>query len=166
MNQRPLSAAYEGMTSKELAAAAYAHADNELESLRIKAVIPWKTYSMMDVQFIDTFERIHLMSYLWACDYWRLQFLYAVVVMKMAHDHIAGDIKEGNGYVESLTEWRKAIAAHFEALKEVCEAHGIDYKTLLKRVDITEDADRTVGIDLEHKTRVITALEALLTINE
>ena len=68
--------------------------------------------------------------------------------------------------MESLTEWRKAIAAHFEALKEVCEAHGIDYKTLLKRVDITEDADRTVGIDLEHKIRVITALEALLTVGE
>ena len=70
MNQRPLSAAYEGMTSKELAAAAFAHADNELESLRIKAGIPWKTYSMMDAQFIDALEHLHLMGYLWANDYW------------------------------------------------------------------------------------------------
>lgn len=166
MNQRPLSAAYKGMASKELAAAAYAHADNELESLRIKEAVPWKTYSMLDAQFIETVERLHLMGLFWASDYWRLQFLYAGDVIGMAYEHIQGDIKKRDGYVEPLTWWKKALAAHFEALKEVCEAHGIDYKTLLKRVDITEDTDRTVGIDLEHKIRVIAALEALLAVGE
>lgn len=166
MNQRPLSAAYEGMTGKELAAAAYAHADNELESLRIKAAIPWKTYSMMDAQFIDALEHLHLMGYLWANDYWRLEFLYVGDVLGMAYHHITGDIQKRDGYVELLTGWKKIIAAHFEALKEVCEVHGIDYKTVLKRVGITEDADRTAGLDLEHKVNVIAALEALLTVGE
>lgn len=166
MNQRPLSAAYEGMTSRELAAAAYAHADNELESLRIKAAIPWKTYSMMDVQFIDALEHLHLMGYLWANDYWRLEFLHVGDVLGMAYHHIKGDIKKRDGYVELLAGWKKIIAAHFEALKEVCEAHGIDYKTVLKRISITEDADRTAGLDLEHKTRVIAALETFLAVGE
>lgn len=162
MNQRPLSAAYEGMTSRELAAAAYAHAGNELESLRIKAAIPWRTYSMMDAQFIDTLEHLHLMGYLWANDYWRLQFLYAADVLGMAHAHIQGEIKERDGHLESLMEWKKIIAAHFEALKEVCEAHGINYQTVLKRVGIAEDVDRTAGLDLEHKVNVIAALETFL----
>lgn len=166
MNQRPLSAAYEGMTGKELAAAAYAHADNELESLRIKAAIPWKTYSMMDAQFIDALENLHLMGYLWANDYWRLEFLYVGDVLGMAYRHITGDIQKRDGYVELLTGWKKIIAAHFEALKEVCETHGIDYKTVLKRVNITEDADRTAGLDLEYKTRVIAALETFLAVGE
>ncbi len=166
MNQRPLSAAYEGMTSRGLAAAAYAHADNELESLRIKAAIPWKTYSMMDVQFIDALEHLHLMGYLWANDYWRLEFLSAGDVLGMAYHHITGDIKKRDSYVELLTGWKKIIAAHFEALKEVCEAHGIDYKTVLKRVSIIEDTDRTAGLDLEHKANVIAALETFLTPRE
>jgi len=166
MNQRPLSAAYEGMTSRGLAAAAYAHADNELESLRIKAAIPWKSYSMMDAQFIDALEHLHFMGYLWANDYWRLQFLYAGDVIGMAYEHIAADIKKRDSYVELLTGRKKIIAAHFEALKEVCEAHGIDYKTVLKRVGITEDVDRTAGLDLEYKTRVIAALETFLAVGE
>ena len=68
MNSKPLNAAYEVMNSEELAAAAYAHAENELESMRIKAAIPRKTYSMLDAKFVDALESIYTVGHLWTSD--------------------------------------------------------------------------------------------------
>ena len=77
MNQRLLNTAYEHMTNHQLAAAAYAYAGNELESLRIQSAVPRKTYSMLDVQFVNALERIYTAGYVWGNDYWRLQFFYS-----------------------------------------------------------------------------------------
>lgn len=162
MNQKPLSAAYEHMTNHQLAAAAYAHLGDELETLRIKAVIPEKTYFMLDAQFVDTLNRIIAASQVWVSEHWRLQYLSAVNVLRMAYLHIQGELKNESEYAESIISSRQVLAAHFEALKEVCGAHGLDYKTVLKRNGITGDVDITMGVDLEYKADVIAVFEALL----
>lgn len=163
MNQRPLSAAYEHMTNLQLAAAAYAYADNELESLRIQSAVPRKTYSMLDAEFINRLECINTAGYVWGIDYWRLRSLYAADIMKSTHDHIKGELKDVTVFLELMATWMKIFVAHFEGLKEVCEAHGIDYKSVLERTCITESTDKTMGINLDHKNSVIKALETILT---
>lgn len=162
MNQKPLSAAYEHMTNHQLAAAAYAHLGDELETLRIKAVIPEKTYSMLDAQFVSTLNRIIIAIEVWVGEYWRLEYLSAVNVLRMAYVHIQGELTNEGKYAESIISSKQVLAAHFEALKEVCGVHGIDYKTILKRNQIAEDVDSAVGVDLEHKATLVAALEALL----
>jgi len=162
MNQRPLNTAYEYMTNHQLAAAAYAHLGDELETLRIKAVIPEKTYSMLDVQFVGALNRIIIAIQVWVGEYWLLQYLSAINVMRMAYAHIQGELQNEGKYAESIISNQQVLAAHFEALKEVCGAHGIDYKTILKRNQIYEDADSAVGVDLEYKADVVKALQALL----
>lgn len=164
MNQRPLNAAYEHMTNHQLAAAAYAHLGDELETLRIKAAIPEKTYSMLDAQFVSTLSRIISVSQVWVGEYWRLEYLSAVNVLRMAYAHIQGELKNESKYAESIISNKQVLAAHFEALREVCGARGIDYKVVLKRNQIAEDADSAVGVDLEHKADIVAALEALLSI--
>lgn len=162
MNQKPLSAAYEHMTNHQLAAAAYAHLGDELETLRIKAVIPEKTYSMLDAQFVSTLNRIISVSQVWVGEYWRLEYLSAVNVLRMAYAHIQGELTNEGKYAESIISNKQVLAAHFEALKAVCGAHGIDYQTILKRNQIAEDADSAAGVDLEYKVAAIDALEVLL----
>ncbi len=162
MNQKPLSTAYEHMTNHQLAATAYAHLGDELETLRIKAVIPEKTYSMLDAQFVSTLNRIINVSQVWVGEYWRLEYLSAVNVLRMAYAHIQGELKNESRNAESIISNKQVLAAHFEALKEVCAAHGIDYQTILKRNQIAEDVDSAAGVDLEHKAAVIAALELLL----
>lgn len=166
MNQRPLNTAYEHMTNNQLAAAAYAYVGNELESLRIHSAVARKTYSMLDVQFVGALERIHSASYAWVGDYWRLEAFYAADVLKMAYAHINNEIRHPDQYLEALAIGKRLIAAHLEALKEVFQAHGIDYKTVLKRNHITEDVDLVMGVDLGHKVAVITALERILSTDE
>ena len=164
MNQRLLNTAYEHMTNHQLAAAAYAHLGDELESLRIQSAVPRKTYTMLDTQFVDKLERIHYAIYAWAVDYWRLESFYAAAILKMAYAHIKNEMINPNQHLEALARGKQLITAHLEALKEVCQAHGIDYKTILKRNHITADIDITMGVDLEHKAAVIKALETLLSI--
>ena len=165
MNQKPLSAAYEHMTNHQLAAAAYAHLGNELETLRIKAVIPEKTYTMLDAQFVSALNRIIIAIQVWVGEYWLLQYLSAINVMRMAYAHIQGELKNESKYAESIISNQQVLMTHFDALKEVCGAHGIDYQTILKRNQISEDADSAVGVDLEHKAAVIAVLENLLAVN-
>ncbi len=69
------------------------------------------------------------------------------------------------GFAEATDCIREAIAGHFAALKEVCEAHGINYKTVLERNGITENPDNMAGVDQEYKARTIEALETLLSID-
>ena len=164
MNQKPLSAAYEHMTNHQLAAAAYAHLGDELETLRIKAVIPEKTYSMLDAQFVSTLNRIIIAIEVWVGEYWRLEYLSAVNVLRMAYVHIQGELTNEGKYAVSIISNKQVLAAHFEALKEVCGAHGIDSQTILKRNQIAEDLDSAVGVDLEHKATLVAALGALLTL--
>lgn len=166
MNQRPLNTSYEHMTNHQLAAAAYAFIGNELESLRIYSAVPRKTYSMLDVRFVGALERIHFASHAWAGDYWRLESFYVADVLKMTYAHIKNEMNNPDQYLEALASGKRLIAAHLEALKEVCQAHGIDYKTVLKRNHITENVDLVVGVDLGHKVAVIAALEAILSNDE
>lgn len=165
MNQKPLNAAYERMTNHQLAAAAYAHLGDELEALRIKAVIPEKTYCMLDAQFVSALSRIISVSQVWVGEYWRLEYLSAVNVLQMAYAHIQGELKNGDAYAASIISNKQVLAAHFEALKAVCGTHGIDYQTILKRNQIAEDVDSAAGVDLEHKAAVIAVLENLLAEN-
>lgn len=162
MNQKPLSAAYEHMTNHQLAAAAYAHLGDELETLRIKAVIPERTYSMLDAQFVSALSRIISVSQVWAVDFWRLESFYAAAILKMAYAHIKNELNNPDQHLDALARGKRLIAAHLEALKEVCHAHGIDYQTVLKRNHIPVDADITLGVDQEHKAAVIETLEKLL----
>lgn len=164
MNQKPLSAAYEHMTNHQLAAAAYAHLGNELETLRIKAVIPEKTYTMLDAQFVGALVRLHFASHAWAGDYWRLESSYAADILKMAYAHIKNELGNPDEHLEALANGKRLIAAHLVALKEVCEAHGVDYKTVLNRNHINANIDITMEVDLEYKAAVIKALETLLSI--
>lgn len=166
MNQKPLSAAYEHMTNHQLAAAAYAHLGDELESLRIQSVVPRKTYTMLDNQFVGALECINYASHVWAVDYWRLESFYAADILKMAYAYIKNEMNNPDQHLKALASGKRLIAAHLEALKEVCQAHGIDYKTVLKRNHITENVDLVVGVDLGHKVAVITALEAILSNDE
>ena len=165
MNSRPLNVAYEGMTNRELAAAAYAHIDNELEAMRIKATVPRKTYAMLDAQFVDTLERIYTLGQVWTSDFWRLHFLYATDFGRMVCADAKGDRKKSNEYLESIAVTRQTIAAHFEALQEVCEAQGINYKTVLERNGIAVDRERGVEVNLKYKADYIKALEDLLAID-
>lgn len=164
MNQKPLSAAYEHMTNHQLAAAAYAHLGDELESLRIKSAVPRKTYTMLDAEFVDALVRIYTASQAWSSDYWRLQYLSTVDVVRMTYAHLKNELSNSDELLQALANSKRAIAAHVEALKEVCETRGIDYKTVLKRNQITGDVDMSMGIDQEHKTEVITALEVFLAV--
>lgn len=166
MNQKPLNTAYEHMTGHQLASAAYAHLGDELESLRIQSAVPRKAYSMLDVQFVGALERILFASHAWAGDYWRLESFYATDILKMAYAHIKNEMSNPDQHLEALVSGKRLIAAHLEALKEVCQAHGIDYKTVLKRNHITVDIDISMGVDLEHKAAVIEALKTLLTNGE
>ena len=166
MNQRPLSAAYEHMTNHQLAAVAYAYIGNELESLRIQSVVPRKTYSMLDAEFNNALENIHTATLHWSCEYWRLQYVYSVDVLRMAYAHIQDELKNEDDCAELIAKGQRMIAAHFAALKEVCGVRGIDYQTVLKRNYITEQVDQAWDIDLEYKTVVIAALETYLVIGE
>ncbi len=164
MNKKPLNAAYEAMSGKELAAVAYAYAGNELESLRIKAAVPHKIYSMLDAQFVDALYRIHLMALVWTADYWKGNFLFAAESAIAFNAMNKGDYQKADSYFESLGRTRQVMSAHQVALKEVCSNHGIDYKVLLAKSGIAEIDCEAVGIDLEYKANLIEGLEALLKI--
>ncbi len=165
MNKKSLEAAYEGMNTRELAAAAYAHADNELERMRIKAAIPRKTYTMLDAQFTETLDRIFTLGHLWTGDYWRLQFLFAAHSARMIDAEAKSNNQKTDEQRQAINKVRQQLAAHFEALKEVCAAHGLNYKTILERSGVIENLDlHGMQVDYRHKETVVEALEALLTV--
>lgn len=165
MNKKSLEVAYETMNSQELAAAAYAHADNELERMRIQAAIPRKTYTMLDAQFTETLDRIFILGHLWTSDYWRLQFLIAAHSAVMINADAKGNNQEGDEQRQAIDKVRQQLAAHFEALKEVCAAHGLDYKTILERNGIIENLDlQSAQVDDEYKETLVETLLALLTV--
>ena len=165
MNKKSLEVAYETMNSQELAAAAYAHADNELERMRIKVAIPRKTYTMLDAQFTETLDRIFILGHLWTSDYWRLQFLIASHCAVMINADAKGDNHDGNEQRKAVNKVRQQLAAHFEALKEVCVSHGLNYKTILERNGVIENLDlHSSQVDYRYKETVVEALEALLIV--
>ena len=166
MNKKSLEAAYEGMNARELAAAAYAHADNELERMRIKAAIPRKTYTMLDAQFTETLDRIFMLGHLWTGDYWRLQFLFAAHSAQMINADVKGSNQEGAEQRQAINKIRRQLAAHLEALKEVCAAHGLNYKTILDRNGVIENLDlHSAQVDDPYKEILVETLEALLTVD-
>lgn len=140
MIKDPLSKLYKHMTSKELAALAFANLANNdpLEEARISDAVPRHTYICLDATFRQHLDCIFNMACCWSIQYWQCKsYFYASngVLLAHLHDKTATDqLTKDDDIVELFAQ---QIAALELALDEVCHEYHIDINAVKQLAGIT-----------------------------
>jgi hypothetical protein len=140
MIKDPLSKLYKHMTSKELAALAFANLTNNdpLEEARISDAVPRHTYICLDATFRQHLDSIFNMACCWSIQYWQCQTRKMAangVLLAHLHDKTATDqLAKDDDIVELFAQ---QIAALELALDEVCHEYHIDINAVKQLAGIT-----------------------------
>ncbi len=140
MIKDPISKLYKHMTSKELAALAFANLANNdpLEEARISDAVPRHTYICLDATFRQHLDSIFNMACCWSIQYWQCKsYLLASngVLLAHLHDKTAADqLAKDDDIVELFAQ---QIAALELALDEVCHEYHIDINAVKQLAGIT-----------------------------
>lgn len=140
MIKDPISKLYKHMTSKELAALAFANLANNdpLEEARISDAVPRHTYICLDATFRQHLDSIFNMACCWSIQYWQCKsYLLASngVLLAHLHDKTATDQLAVDD--EMVERYSQQIAALELALEEICHEYHIDINTVKQIAGIT-----------------------------
>jgi len=140
MIKDPISKLYKHMTSKELAALAFANLANNdpLEEARISDAVPRHTYICLDATFRQHLDSIFNMACCWSIQYWQCKsYLLASNGVLLAHLHDDTDIKQLAVDDEMVERYSQQIAALELVLEEICHEYHIDINTVKQIAGIT-----------------------------
>ena len=165
MIKDPLSKLYKHMTSKELAALAFANLANNdpLEEARISDAVPRHTYICLDATFRQHLDSIFNMACCWSIQYWQCKsYLLASngVLLAHLHDKTATDqLTKDDDIVELFAQ---QIAALELALDEVCHEYHIDINAVKQLAGITTDTTLKRPPDANYLKRIKGEMVAIL----
>jgi len=140
MIKDPISKLYKHMTSKELAALAFANLANNdpLEEARISDAVSRHTYICLDATFRQHLDSIFNMACCWSIQYWQCKsYLLASNGVLLAHLHDKTATDQLTVDDEMVERYSQQIAALELALEEICHEYHIDINTVKQIAGIT-----------------------------
>lgn len=138
MKEKRTTKLYEGLTSKRKATLTlhYMGEQDATEIERIRSTVPWKDYRCMDAEYTDWRDRLLHITMAWGLDYWRAVYVHAHAVHQLTRlDLKAADSEALQAFTKADERVERALArivALQEALKDVCQQHGLDHEDVIK----------------------------------
>ena len=169
MIKDPISKLYKHMTSKELAALAFANLANNdpLEEARISDAVPRHTYICLDATFRQHLDGIFNMACCWSIQYWQCkarQMAANGVLLAHLHDKTATDqLAKDDDIVELFAQ---QLAALEVALEQICHEYSIDIKTVQQIAGITTATTHKITPDTDYLAHIKSELCAILACNQ
>jgi hypothetical protein len=141
-DDRRIERLYAGLTAKETATLVFSHLSrgNVAEADRIRDLIPWKVYRLIDPEHTDHFERLRRATLYYAMERWRYQaHCYAAsgVLLHCYHSRDEEDEERGQECFEAWQIWETRLLSIDAAVEAVCNKHGVD----------VEDVRRMAGVE-------------------
>jgi hypothetical protein len=168
MIKDPISKLYKHMTSKELAALAFANLANNdpLEEARISDAVPRHTYICLDATFRQHLDGIFNMACCWSIQYWQCTArLMAANGSLLANLKNKDDIKQWALDDEIRDYHARQLAALEVALVEICHEHHIDIHTVKQIAGITNNTELKTIPDADYLLHIKGEMCAVLACN-
>ena len=141
---------YAELSAKETATLVFSHLSqgNVAEADRIRDLIPWKVYRLIDPEHTDHFERLRRATLYYGMERWRYQahcFAATGVLLHCYHSHKAEDEERGQLCFEAWQIWETRLVSLDAALEAVCLQHGVDVLDVRRMASI-EEPYRVLGL--------------------
>jgi len=165
MIKDPISKLYKHMTSKELAALAFANLINQdpLEEARITDAVPRRTYHTLDYAFREHLTNIFDVACCWSIQYWQCKARHMAanaVLLAHLHDKITrAQLVLDDAMVDTYAQ---QLAALETALEEICHEYHIDINAVKHFAGITTESKSKMCPDVDYLKRIKGEMVAIL----
>lgn len=142
MKEKRTTKLYEGLSPKQKAALTlhYIGEQDAAEIERIRSTVEWKTYRCIDAEYTDWRDRFFDASLVWGVMYWRALFIHELdasafhrAVHRLLDSKADGEERKAFDEADQAQERSLArVVALQEALKDVCQQHGLDHEDVTK----------------------------------
>jgi hypothetical protein len=123
---------YRNLTNKQLAVLAFNHVlrGDEVEVEKIASAAPRKSYSCPDAEYTSTLDTFFQIAQIWSVDYWKARCLVFETIyhwQAAVQRNAKGDAK---AFLEVIKNNEGQVLALFQAMKNVCEEHGLSFESI------------------------------------